>query len=141
GFQNDTSSPLNSDPGRLREIVFNADGTRPSGSGVSPLRLVGLSPETVHLVSPQYVPMASSTFSSRYAVRGGKLLAKIPPLYDFERNENHAYTYGNRNYRIENIAYITNSAGSTANGFYLKGIWAGPDSSAEQHIRNQCYFN
>jgi hypothetical protein len=141
GFQNDTTSPLNSDPGRLREIVFNADGTRPSGSGSSPLRLVVLSPETVHLVSPQYVPLTSSMFTARYAAQGGKLLAKIPPLYDFERNEKDVYTYGNRNYRVENIAYITNSAGSASNGFYLKGLWAGPDSSAEQYIRNQCYFN
>lgn len=135
GYQKDLTSPLNSDPERLREVVFNKDTTT---SGVEPISLVLLSPESVHLLSPQYVPATSSYMNDFWPVVGGKIQPVVHAYTDYRRQENDGFTYGYRRYVLENASVIGNANSNVSQPFVLRGLWSGPDSSASQFPSNLC---
>lgn len=135
GFQQDTSSPLSTDPGRLREIVFNSDAT---GGGREPIPMVILSPERVHLLSPQYVPATPTYMSTYWPVVGGKIRPVLHNYTDYVRQENDGFRYGYRSYKVSSISLVTNASIDTSNPFVLRGLWSGPDSTADQFPSNLC---
>ncbi|MGZ3827039.1 MAG: hypothetical protein ACXVCR_18965 [Bdellovibrio sp.] len=135
GFQNDTTSPLTVDPGRLREVVFNQDS---SSSGKESLSMVLLSPEQVHLLSPFYVPMTSQHLKSYWPVSGGKIRPINHNLTDDVRYEEDGFKYGYRKFSLNNVSLISSSAVSASYPFYMRGLWSGPDSSASQFISDLC---
>lgn len=135
GYQQDNTSPLSSDPGRLREIVFNSDA---SGSGREPIPMVMLSPERVHLLSPQYVPATPTYMSTYWPVVSGKIQPVLHNYTDYVRQENDGFRYGYRSYKIDSVSLITNANTNTATPFVLRGLWSGPDSTADQFPSNMC---
>ncbi|WII71982.1 hypothetical protein QJS83_16080 [Bdellovibrio sp. 22V] len=142
GYQKDTTSPLDSQPDKLREVVFNKDDSgSPPAAQKSPLSLVILSPEKVHLLSPFYVPMTYSHFSQYWPASGGKIRPINHNLTDAARQENDGFRYGYRRYLIENVSVISNSNNDASKPFYLRGLWSGPDSSASQFPSNQCMIS
>ncbi|WP_413570475.1 hypothetical protein ACLWBD_07830 [Bdellovibrio sp. HCB117] len=134
GVQPDTTSPLDTDTGRLREVFFNMDATGGAKPGIS---MVLLSPEQVHLVSPFYVPMSESYLKSRWPSSGGKIRPILHNLTD-PRHEEDGFKYGYRRYHLNNVSLITTATVDAGRPFILKGLWNGPDSSAAQFIANQC---
>ncbi len=135
GYQNDQTSPLTTDTGRLREVVFNQDAT---GSGKSSISMVLLSPEQVHLISPFYVPMDNNHLRSYWPTSGGFIRPINHNLTDADRYEEDGFKYGYRRYILNNISLITTAKNNISNPFYMQGLWSGPDSSASQFISNQC---
>ncbi|WP_374000920.1 hypothetical protein [Bdellovibrio bacteriovorus] len=135
GYQQDNTSPLSSDPGRLREVSFNRDAT---GGGREPIPLVLLSPERVHLLSPQYVPASPTYMSTYWPVVGGKIQPVLHNYTDYVRQENDGFRYGYRSYKIDSVSLITNANTDTASPFILRGLWSGPDSTADQFPSNMC---
>lgn len=135
----ETSPVDDEDYTRIRELYFNVDTAAPAS--LPPLRLVIMSPENIHLISPGYVPMSESMFARRYSTSGGKLIPKMSTYYDAERWENDAYRFGVQQFKIQNLVHISNSVGGLSTGIYMKGLWAARDSSAQQLVRNQCFFN
>lgn len=139
GYQQDTTSPLTTDPGRLREVVFNEDATSTvPGARLEPVSMVLLSPEKVHLLSPFYVPASSSYLQTYWPSAGGKIHPVIHNYTDYVRQEDDGFKYGFRNYRIGNMSLIGNAKGDASQPFYLRGLWSGPDSTADQLIADQC---
>ncbi|WP_374027759.1 hypothetical protein ACES2J_18005 [Bdellovibrio bacteriovorus] len=135
GYQQDNTSPLDSDPGRLREVVFNADA---SNAGKEPLPMVLLSPERVHLLSPQYVPATYSYLQGYWPVVSGQIRPVLHNYTDYVRQENDGFRYGYRTFRMENISLITNANIDTSNPFVMRGLWSGPDSTDSQFPSNMC---
>lgn len=135
GVQPDTSSPLVTDPARLREIYFNRDT---SGSGLRGLKLTLLSPEIVQLVSPQYVPLDTSRLASTYPVTSGTLQPVRHNITDYTRYENDGFLYGYRRYIIDDVSLIGNTTSNLYGPFLLKGLWSALDSSAQQFVLNLC---
>jgi hypothetical protein len=142
----DNTPPAPGSYDRLRKVTFNADGTAPNGGGFPSLRMVLMTPELVHLVSPQYVPMSTAHFLDSYKVKNGYLWPRIPAMFDEARAENDGYVWGLRSFQLRNMVTIANASQpasllSAEDGFFLKGMWSAWDSSAEQFIHNQCLFN
>lgn len=138
GFQQDTSSPLDSDPGRMREIGFNQDLTTTNvASQKASIPLVVLSPEQVHLLSPQYQPLTPTQLQQYWPASGGKIRPVHHNLTD-SRYEQDGFRYGYRKFIINNVSLITSSKVSATTPFYLRGLWSGPDSSANQYPSNLC---
>lgn len=138
GFQQDTSSPLDSEPGRMREIGFNYDltTTNPAAQKAS-VPLVVLSSEQVHLLSPQYQPLTPTSLQQYWPASGGKIRPIHHNLTD-TRYEQDGFKYGYRKFIINNVSLITSSKVSATTPFYLRGLWSGPDSSANQYPSNLC---
>lgn len=139
GFQADTTSPLDTDPARIREVTFNGDVS----GAVAPaakesLNITILSSEKTHLLSPFYVPMTPSHLSTYWPVSGGKVRPIRHNFTDFERNEDDGFKYGYRRYNVNNVSVITSANTKVSEPFYLRGLWSGPDSSANQFPSNQC---
>lgn len=134
GAQSDTTSPLDTDPGRLREVVFNKDSTGGNKPGIS---MVLLSPEQVHLISPFYVPMDQNYLNQRWPSSGGKIRPIIHNLTD-PRYEEDGFKYGYRRFYLNNISLITTAKTNVSSPFVMQGMWSGPDSGAEQFIANGC---
>ncbi|MFV8247834.1 hypothetical protein [Bdellovibrio bacteriovorus] len=135
GYQQDNTSPLDTDPARMREVVFNADATN---AGREPLPMVILSPERVHLLSPQYVPASINYLQNYWPVVNGKIRPVVHNYTDYVRQENDGFRYGYRTFRLENISLVTNANIDTSNPFVLRGLWSGPDSTANQFPSNMC---
>jgi hypothetical protein len=138
GYQADTSSPLDSDPARLREVFFNEDA---SGGNKQPIQITLLTTEQVHLLSPFYVPMTPAHLTSVWPVSGGKIHPVRGNLTDYERYEDDGFKYGYRRFKISGMSLITNSATSSSNPFFFRGLWSGPDSSAGQFPSNLCMIS
>jgi len=141
----DPTPPGPGDYSRFRRVVYNSDGTVASG-GFPSMRMVIMSPELVHLISPGYLPMTSAHFLASYGVKGGYLYPKIPTLLDDSRWNADGYVYGMRSFQINNMVTISNASEpavllSAADGFFLKGMWSGWDSGEQQFVHNQCLFN
>jgi hypothetical protein len=139
GIQPDETSPLDERPAVVREVVFNDDVS----GAVDPLKkyplsLVLLSPETVHLLSPYYVPMSVDHLKKIWPTSGGMIHPIRHNLTDWERQEDDGFKYGIRSYRIEGVSLISNAAAEADQPFYLRGLWAGHDSSPYQFTANQC---
>ncbi|AFY03417.1 hypothetical protein [Bdellovibrio bacteriovorus] len=135
GYQQDNTSPLDTDPGRLREVVFNADATN---AGKEPLPMVLLSPERVHLLSPQYVPATYNYLQGYWPVVSGQIRPVLHNYTDYIRQENDGFRYGYRTFRMENVSLITNANIDTSNPFVMRGLWSGPDSTDSQFPSNLC---
>jgi hypothetical protein len=141
GYQADTTSPLDSDPGRIREINFNADVSGvPAASQKTPLNIILMSSEKIHLLSPFYVPLTPAHLSTFWPVSGGKIRPIRHNLTDFDRYENDGFKYGYRRFNVNNASLVLSSKSNAVNSqpFYLRGLWSGPDSSANQYPSNQC---
>lgn len=139
GYQKDLTSPLDERPGDIRQIYFNKDldSTSTESSYVSPLNLVVLSPEKIHIISPQYKPLTKSHMLSMYPVDASR--KEIVPIKynitDHERYNEDAYKYGIRDFNIEYVALVTNNKNvgfnpSSSNNrrssnpnFFFKGLW------------------
>lgn len=139
GYQADTTSPLDVNPGKLREVVFNEDasGALPA-SQKSPLNITVFSPEQVHLLSPFYVPVTPSHMTRIYPSSGGRLRPIRHILTDWELNENDGFKYGYRRYKVRNVSLVASQNTNSSAPFFLRGLWSGPDSSASQFPSNQC---
>ncbi|MEK2644433.1 hypothetical protein [Bdellovibrio sp. BCCA] len=141
GFQQDLTSPLNSDPQRLREVAFNQDISTPvPAAQKASLPLVILSPEQIHLLSPQYQPLTPSRLHQMWPSSSGKIHPINHNLTD-TRYEDDGFKYGYRKFILNNIGIITGSNVSATKPFYLRGLWSGPDSSADQLPSNLCMIN
>lgn len=140
GFQGpaDLTSPLDVDPWRIRQIHFNFDTLNPAGSKITPIPLVLLSPEQVHLISPQYIPMDFTKMTAMFPVSGGQIRPERHIRTDYPRQENDGFKYGFRQYNLHDIALITSSKVDPGNPFFLRGLWSSPDSSSSQYILNLC---
>lgn len=134
----DLTSPLDVDPWRIRQIHFNFDTLNPPGSKIRPIPLVLLSPEHVHLISPQYVPMDFAKMTAAFPVSGGQIRPVRHIRTDYPRQENDGFKYGFRHYNLHDIALITSSNIDPGNPFFLRGLWSSPDSSADKYIINLC---
>lgn len=139
GYQPDTTSPLVSDPDRLREITFNADVSGAvAPAAKAPLNITFLTSEKIHLLSPFYVPMTTSHLTTLWPASGGKIHPVRHNLTDFERYEEDAFKYGYRRYNVNNVGIIASANTKVSEPFYLRGLWSGPDSTANQFPSNQC---
>jgi hypothetical protein len=139
GLQPDLSSPLTVDPGRLRKIYFNFDTVQPLPAlKKQPLPLVLFSPEQVHLISPQYLPMSYASMLATFPVIGAQVRPVRHIRTDYLRHENDGFKFGYRQYSIHDTTLITSSNVSPGSPFFLRGLWSGPDSSDSQYIRNLC---
>lgn len=134
GHQDDLTSPLDVDPDRARVVSFNSD----SAELIQPIGMTFLTPETIHLISPFYIPMTSNLLEAIYPVSGGKIKAQRHNITDYHRWENDAYLYGFRNFRLKNINLITSVDVDASKPFTLQGLWSGPDGTGHNRIGNQC---
>lgn len=135
GFQADQTSPLNSDPGRLREVVFNEDSS--SGAKKDPISMVIFSPEQVHLLSPFYKPASYNYLTSYWPASGGKIHPILHNPTDYIRNEEDGFKYGFRTFRLSNIALITSTNVNSSNPFYLRGLWSSVGGGGKYAL-NEC---
>lgn len=139
GFQADTTSPLDSNPGTLREVVFNGDASGvPLASQKEPLALTMMTTERVNLLSPFHTPMTLSHLSKIWPVSGGKIRPIRHNMTDWERQENDGFKYGYRRYILHGINVVSSAQTSSGEPFFLQGLWSAPDSSASQFPSNQC---
>lgn len=138
GYQADQTSPLDERPQDIREISFNRDV---SGGNLEPLPMVLLSPNKIHLLSPFYKPTTPDYLNNYWPVKDGFIKPLIHTFTDYPREEDDSFKYGFRKFNIENVSIITNSAVGIASPFYLRGLYRGSDSSAEQSIINQCMIS
>lgn len=134
GKQTDTTSPMDSEPGRMRQVSFNTDDKE----SVQPIAMTLLSLDTVHLLSPFYTPMSEALLTEIYPVAGGKIVPARHNLTDHKRWEIDGFRFGFRNYKIKNVNLITSTAVDPSKPFYLQGLWSGPDGGPGQHVANQC---
>lgn len=142
GVQPDTTSPLSTNPGMLRSIYFNYDAQEPNPAlKKQPLSLVLMSPEQIHLLSPFYMPADYNYMQKTFPVVGGEIQPVRHARTDYLRQENDGFKYGFRKYFITNTTIISNSILNPSYPFYLRGLWSGPDSSAEQVISNLCMIS
>ncbi|MCM2277135.1 MAG: hypothetical protein NDJ89_03600 [Oligoflexia bacterium] len=139
--QPDTTSPIDVDPARRRELYFNQD---PAGA-LRPLNLVMLTPDQVQIISPFHVPYLYPDLLLAMPVVGGKIRPRNHVLTDSFHQENDGFKYGFRDIRIGDLTLITNPLPSgwlASSGFALRGLWGGgEDSSAAQFVRNACMFS
>ena len=136
-FQPDKTSPLNDPAGKakMRDVYFNAD---PSGN-LTPLKLVILSPDVVSVNTPFRVPLTYAELVTDYPVVKGKIKPRFGVNTDFKRQEKDGFLYGSRILHLENIDLITgNVATRYETGLFLRGLWSGVDSSAEQFEVGGC---
>lgn len=166
GHQKDLTTPMQERPGDIRQIYFNKDLDEPSTSSnyVNPVNLVVFSPERIHLISPQYVPMSRSHFLDMYPrdVTRKQIVPKRQNITDHHRYNNDAFLYGIRDFNIERVALITNSnnVGTRANvseftngtggtsqlyatpyntaNFFFKGLWY-IGIYNDDPVRNLCF--
>lgn len=137
GMQPDTTTPLDSEPERLRDVLFNTDAL----GAVQPIAMTILSTDRIHLLSPFYEPMTDALLEEIYPVTAGKIVPARHNLTDFKRYENDAFRYGYRNYKLKNVSFITNTEVDPSKPFYLQGLWSARDGGGEQYVANQCMVN
>lgn len=140
GYQHDTTSPLETQPERLREVVFNQDAVNGGSPAETPsLPIVLLSPEQVHILSPFYQPMTSALLAASMPVSGGFIRPVRHNYTEHTRHENDGYRYGFRRFVLKNVSLIMGAQISPSQSFFMRGLWhGGSDSSARQYISNQC---
>lgn len=142
GYQNDMTSPLTVNPSVLREVVFNQDSTTSNPAlQLEPVGTSLLSSETIHLLSPFYIPLSYNLLKDAWPVVGGKIQPIRHNITDYLRYENDGFKYGYRIFKVNNASLITNSKVNVTAPFFLRGLWSGPDSSADQLVINQCMIS
>lgn len=162
GFQKDLTSPLVERPGEIRQIYFNKDLDSTAGDTtyIDPLNLAVLSTEKIQLISPQYVPMSKAHMVDIYPVDSARqqITPKKHNPTDHVRYEDDAFNFGQRDFNIERVAFLSNTynvgtranyttviSGATSNyaypnngqNFFLKGLWYIP-AWGPSRVRDLC---
>ncbi|GEM_PF-1706816 len=136
--QPDTTSPINERPGEFRQLYFNGS----SSSALSSLKLALISPEKTLIHSPFHVPLTPAELVQDFPVFGGKIRPNYSAMSDWKHQEEDGFKYGVRIVNIKNTSLIDNTSEYSYNeGFTLKGLWGGVDSSAIQILRNGCMLS
>lgn len=132
---------------RIRKVSFNRDVSG-AAQPLPALNLTLLSPEKVHVVSPQYKALTRERFLEMYplvdlGIDGRHIQPRRYNVTDYHRYEEDAYIYGIRDVDLNNLAIITNGdnmaetsevfetiggakllfAQREGRRFFLKGLW------------------
>ena len=149
GAQPDTSSPLDTEPARLREIVFNMDGTGAT-TPVPPLKLVTLSPDAVSFVSPFFEPTTRSDLLTYLPVHNGRIVPSYLVTTDWVHQEQDAFKYGYRKIVVNNLVIISGIQTPMSPRFpwypnptlFVRGLWDAVDDPAIQAgFRSACMLS
>ena len=141
--QFDLTSPLNVDPGRMREVHFNSDATDNDPSTFTePIKLSIVSPEALQVSTPQYVPIDYPGLQEMLPVVAGQLAPVYHPPTDWRRQDGDGFLYGLRRLIIRNLAIVSNfSSGPIEDPpLYLKGLWSGRGSGVGNYISQACMY-
>jgi hypothetical protein len=149
GAQPDTSSPLDSEPGRLREIVFNMDGT---GATVPlpALKLVTLSPDAISFVSPFFTPTTRSDLLTYLPVHSNRVVPSYFATTDWVHQEEDAFKYGYRKITVNNLVIISGIQTPMSPRFswypnptlFVRGLWdAIEDPAIVAGFRSACMLS
>lgn len=119
--QYDLTSPWDVDPGRQREMFFNAS-SNPSVTQDS-LKLIFMTPEVLNIVSPQRRPVTLAQFRQMYPIVGGKIRPRRFIHTDNVHQEADGYRFGARTINLKNMVIISNPNQPVE--VALTGLWSG----------------
>ncbi|OFZ25347.1 MAG: hypothetical protein A2381_19275 [Bdellovibrionales bacterium RIFOXYB1_FULL_37_110] len=137
--QPDTTSPIDVDPSRLRELYFNAG---PSATQKAPLKLVFLSPERTIIHSPFRKRTTYDELKTYYPITGGRIRPAYSIHTDWVHQEDDGFKYGVRKVIIKNLALLDNGDQFLYNNnLYLTGLWFAAYQNEQQYLRNNCFLS